>query len=552
MPILVPQDHFSSTITTQDLSDTYPLETQSNVSRTQTAIVAAASVVQESTVSGDTRSNFGLATQDREGKRQRLSNSIQESNSDETDSQANSQRLVKRQRKALQLQEKLEIIDYWEQNSPISFQKMETHHDVPRTTIYGIIKDRQRLQTLARSQPRAHLTLGTSRMVESRFRVLEELLVAWIMDLRSQCIPVYDKKITTQAFEIHRMLSGLLAEPLPACSFSSGWLKNFKKRRQIGKEIMHGNDPTTGEIAKALEELHSHLVNVDKVWSCDVTHMFLDAIPTRESKDELGHRELRHNSGVFEAEGYDDMAVDAAEEDLTASVFKDWLKKLDSSFSAYPDFNNAVIVDEAFWNLLEIDSRDSTYTFGKTMVIKVPKALNVLMPMGTGIVQELKANYHILSMETRDVTAGQSKEVALEDYLRLIPKAWSRVPKSILECCFKRLKLRNVGFRASSRSQSSNDASLKPTIDAAVEEKLQAALKNVFFAVPDSIIDFYLNQDKDMGPSSFLRAKIQEMKLHGDFEQYFGTPYFGDPALHERESPAHPIQEIWRCVGATI
>ncbi|KAI8598515.1 hypothetical protein EDD21DRAFT_446118 [Dissophora ornata] len=213
---------------------TYPLETQSNVSRTQTAIVAAASVVQESTVSGDTRSNFGLATQDREGKRQRLSNSIQESNSDETDSQANSQRLVKRQRKALQLQEKLEIIDYWEQNSPISFQKMETHHDVPRTTIYGIIKDRQRLQTLARSQPRAHLTLGTSRMVESRFRVLEELLVAWIMDLRSQCIPVYDKKITTQAFEIHRMLSGLLAEPLPACSFSSGWLKNFKKRRQIG------------------------------------------------------------------------------------------------------------------------------------------------------------------------------------------------------------------------------------------------------------------------------------------------------------------------------
>jgi len=259
---------------------------QSNVSHAQTAIGATTSSVQELTVSGHKRSNICLGDKDHEGKRQRMCNLIQERSSNETDSQTNNQPMVKRPRKVLQLQTKLEIIDYWEQNSPISYQEMEMHYGIPRTTIYGIIKDKPRLQNFAEIRLRAHLTLETFRIVESRFQVLEELLVAWIMDLRSQRIPVYDKKITTQAFEIHRLLSGLLVNPLPACQFSSGWLKNFKRRRQIDLEIMHGNDPTAGEITKAFEDLHSQLVGVDMIWSCDVTHMFLDAIPTSVFRQE--------------------------------------------------------------------------------------------------------------------------------------------------------------------------------------------------------------------------------------------------------------------------
>ncbi|KAI8598983.1 hypothetical protein EDD21DRAFT_172729 [Dissophora ornata] len=188
----------------------------------------------------------------------------------------------KRPRRSYQLQKKLQIIEYWTKN-PQSYSKIAKHFHVPRMTVHGIIKNKAILQQLAESSPHLGLTLETSRVAKLHFAVLEELLLAWILDLKSRRIPVSGHKITTQAFEIHRMLSGLLLKPLPPCQFSSGWLKNFKNRRQISLRGMHSENTNDDDTARAFKELHAKLdgFNMRSIYWCDMTSMFLGAIPTR-------------------------------------------------------------------------------------------------------------------------------------------------------------------------------------------------------------------------------------------------------------------------------
>jgi len=102
--------------------------------------------------------------------------------------------------------------------------------NVPRPTIYGIINDKDRLRQVTDSRVSKGLTLERYSTAESRFRILEELLVAWSGNVRDQGISVTDQKITAQAFEIYRMLSGIVAKPLPPCKFTSGWQQKFKER----------------------------------------------------------------------------------------------------------------------------------------------------------------------------------------------------------------------------------------------------------------------------------------------------------------------------------
>lgn len=56
-----------------------------------------------------------------------------------TDNQAQ----VKRPRKSLKAQERLEVIHYYEQNKDKSMTEISRVLKIPRTTLYGILKDRE-------------------------------------------------------------------------------------------------------------------------------------------------------------------------------------------------------------------------------------------------------------------------------------------------------------------------------------------------------------------------------------------------------------------------
>jgi predicted transcriptional regulator len=59
---------------------------------------------------------------------------------------------VKRPRKALLLEKRLEIIGFWEENQEASMAEISKRFGVPRSTVYGIINSRDGLKKLAKSQ----------------------------------------------------------------------------------------------------------------------------------------------------------------------------------------------------------------------------------------------------------------------------------------------------------------------------------------------------------------------------------------------------------------
>ncbi|KAF8941689.1 hypothetical protein BGZ58_000025 [Dissophora ornata] len=294
--------------------------------------------------------------------------------------------------------------------------------------------------------------------------------------------------------------------------------------------MLSGNT-TVGDTARAFKELHAKLdgFNMRSVYWCDVTNMFLGAMPTRTFQNgaQENHK-IRHGPGILEIDGYGDMVVDAGAEDLTTSVFKDWLTRF-GRMRALP-FKVALLVDEAVWRLLEVDPSESTYATGGVTVFKVPRELSALMPLSDGIAKELKANFHILLMEAKKAAISrptgaatpasvtQINDISIEDHLKFIPEAWNRVPSVTLNHSFKR-------FLPSTPLLPLNDGD-QQHVDSV--PKLKRALEDAFPAFPDYILEYYLHHDRDVGPSSFLRAKIQEMQRHPDYENLFGTLSFGE------------------------
>jgi len=193
------------------------------------------------------------------------------------------QKESKRSRTALELQERLAIIEFWEENQNMSMYNISKRFSVPRPTIYGIIKDRERLKQLAAGLPSSGLTPARKSSVESPFRILEELLVVWSVDLRDRGFVVTDKMITAQAFEIHRMLSGVVSKPLPPCKFTQGWLQKFKERRSGSIFATRETGSTIHEADWSFQEddLRRFSRKLDDVFMCGVVSMYLDALPTR-------------------------------------------------------------------------------------------------------------------------------------------------------------------------------------------------------------------------------------------------------------------------------
>ncbi|KAF9932836.1 hypothetical protein BGZ65_004301 [Modicella reniformis] len=189
---------------------------------------------------------------------------------------------TKRTRKPLRLQERLEIVAYWEENQHKPMAEISQELTVPRSTVYGIIKDRDNLKKLANGPPHAGLSPERYSTIESRFRILEELLVAWLLDQGSRGVSVASRKITAQAFEIHRMLSDLLMDPLPPCTFSSGWHQKFWKRPSGSFETVQGADSTTDVNDSWVDpDLIKSIFRpgVDDIYTSGVASMYLNMLP---------------------------------------------------------------------------------------------------------------------------------------------------------------------------------------------------------------------------------------------------------------------------------
>ncbi|KAK3809231.1 MAG: hypothetical protein J3Q66DRAFT_416040 [Benniella sp.] len=80
---------------------------------------------------------------------------------------------AKRTRKPLRVQRRLEIIAYWEMNKSKSMTELSRRFDIPRSTAYGIINDRQALKKLVKDQSHPGSALERYRVPGLRLRNLK-------------------------------------------------------------------------------------------------------------------------------------------------------------------------------------------------------------------------------------------------------------------------------------------------------------------------------------------------------------------------------------------
>ncbi|KAK3809313.1 MAG: hypothetical protein J3Q66DRAFT_68827 [Benniella sp.] len=511
------------------------------------------------------------------------------------------QKKTKRPRNALQLQERLEIIDFREKNQHMSMYTISEKFGVPRSTIYGIIKDKDRLKKLTASGASNGLTLERKSSVESPFHLLEELLVAWSGDLGERGFVVTDKKTTAQAFEIHRMLYGIVSKPLPSCEFTLGWIQRFKKRRnwstlaaREASDTIHQADSWSFP-----EDLLRRLpTGLDDVFMCGMVSMYLDVLPTRvyatssqESETTIQDSPIASVLLCCNATGTSlrapyvsgrgihtdkipqeysrDKDVDAGMEDLTASELAKWLEDFDKEL----DRSIVLILDRSTWSLLQPkpeghDGQDPLAALNarlKNIVIsKVPKTHDAFHPMAAGLGQEFKLLYlcFLLGLDVDvDKRAMFREETTFVNRLSFIRHAWFSVRESIINRSFETVEasLRNwAGHHQLSLESSiwSKNAKVLPLsrgtiIDEdprrhplprdrtnLIDNDLSREVRNAFPSAPDTVIQYYLTQEAEIGPSYFLRNKVREMQHHKDFEGCFRSD--SDQA-RRFEAPAHPI-----------
>ncbi|KAG0004990.1 hypothetical protein BGZ65_012230 [Modicella reniformis] len=403
-----------------------------------------------------------------------------------TDNQAK----AKRPRRPLQLRKRLEIIAYWKENKDKSMKEISKEFNVPRSTLYGIINDRNNLQLLTESLLYTGLTLERCSRVKTRLHILEGLLETWRLVLESRDVSVSDKKITAQAFEIHRMLSDLLMHPLPPCKFSSGWLKRFKSR-----------------------------------------HSSLPAIQGAE---------IRHRQRIFVIEGFEEMEVDESADDFTTSTIERWLTEFDRALN---NRRILLLVDQATWNLFR--------TLGRSMnilIVKVPVELDSSLPMAVELTKEFKRRYYYrLLLRQYERPGTQAQEPSLKGQLGLIPRAWREVQGYKIQRSFK-------SFLESMREQQQcpytfTPFTMSPTLDYIAERlsslsmagpdddghesRLSRAVTDMYPGASGIVLPYYLNQDSDTGPSSFLRVKVNEISHHRHFETSFKSSSSSQVRYHQ-------------------
>ncbi|KAG0239483.1 hypothetical protein BGX31_002740 [Mortierella sp. GBA43] len=456
----------------------------------------------------------------------------------------------KRPRRALALHKRVDIIRYWERYPDMSITAISKELKVARTTIDGIIKNRDTLMKREKYQLYRGLDSGRCSIIESRYRVLEVLLVEWCLDLKSRRGAVTNQKIMAQAFEIRRMLSRLLLESLPPCLFTSGWLQKFKKRKERSLAKAQASISTIPQ-DDGWVILNGHqgdiVVNMDDLYICGIT--------------------IRHNGGGLN--------VTDGLEDLTAQDVKAWLLEINAELSKTSQRENAItlVMEPSVWGLFQpsperageqVESLESIATTLKNIVlVKAPTTRVSSLPVAAGLAQELKHRYLHRGLTLRENpelrVKGQVMDITTD--CEDVCHAWNNVQgssatrnnfKSIVESLKGQLGSRlsfptqdmivDSGW-VSQPFQGSDDAdfflgSEVADADAEAEDHenfdiekfakiFKPLVKSLFPDMPKEVIQYYIALDSDVGPSSFLRAKIQEMRDHDDFKGCFGPLNFG-------------------------
>ncbi|KAI1316190.1 hypothetical protein EDD11_010362 [Mortierella claussenii] len=459
-------------------------------------------------------------------------------------------------RKAVQWSSKIEIFNDWKHHrNTLSMEEFARKLKKPRSSVAGFIKE---VNMFLMKPIQLAIQPHACRRVQPRALILEEILAQWLRDLGSRGIPVSNKKITGQAFHIQRLLNELLIKPLHY-EYSPSWINNFRKRQNITIEAMP-SQPTENDktiVAHTTMAYDLDRTDLNDIYTCDVANMFLMIDDSLHGMKQNGavvggnsssvsvllccnatgsdRRDpfilVRQNENTPTAGKHGGAVLDAVLDDLTANHFESWLIEMDGSL----DRNIKLLLDRTMWDLLHQSSKAclvpplrSRIPLKHIEIIAASNRLGAWLPMSTRILKEFKTWYYTTLCEMELKCFGPMDK--LLSHLRLIPKAWGRVHEATIRTSFNRFL--NLG--------NPDRPSLKPDhyrdSDDHAETAFRIALSKAYPNIKKKSLNSHLTQDKDMGPSGFIRSRIYEMQSRPEFKDHFkmNTSFGGVHCVNKR------------------
>ena len=155
--------------------------------------------------------------------------------------------ISKKSRVVLTFEQKLEIINFIDENPKISQDKVASHFSVKfkcspqinRSTVYVTLKNREKFE---------NQKLNKKKDKAPSQPQLEKCLMLWYSDLISQNTPLCDNMFTTQAKKFGAMIGISDLE----FNYSKGWLEKFKHRNNIFQRVISGEAASFNmEVVKA-------------------------------------------------------------------------------------------------------------------------------------------------------------------------------------------------------------------------------------------------------------------------------------------------------------
>jgi hypothetical protein len=193
-----------------------------------------------------------------------------------------SQSKIKRNKVELRIEQKYQIIEYWQKHPSIKQTEMIKYFNklfsvnIPATTMSGILSVESRNKILKQDNVEA---LG-KRIRDCKYPDLERMLWLWQTMAVDKGASVSDLLLIEKAKEFGLMLG--ISEG-SSFMYSDGWLARFKKRHnlQLYKIVGESGSVSVELIAKSRKEVREYILNwikkggkLENIFNLDETALF--------------------------------------------------------------------------------------------------------------------------------------------------------------------------------------------------------------------------------------------------------------------------------------
>lgn len=356
------------------------------------------------------------------------------------------------------LKTKVEILREVE-NGVLSKTEIAKKYDITKSTLSTYIKNKE---SIIAGYEKQQMKPSRKRLRTSAHPQLEDALVMWIKQVRSQNLPLSGPIIAAKAREFATKMA------LEEFSASDGWLSRFKERHGLTFKTVCGEKADVDR-AKCEEWLSGDLkdllaaYSLDDVFNADETALYYKLLPSKtitfqgddcaggkKSKERLTVMVCANATGTERCrllvigkaakprcfKGVKTLPVDYVANKkawMTMNIFSDWVRVLDRKFAA-----------KGRKILLFVDNCTSHCNIEGLRAIRLaflPKNTTALLqPMDMGVIQNLKTLYrrHILERMLLCLNSEKTYSIDLLGAAHILTNAWNSIKQETIANCFRK------------------------------------------------------------------------------------------------------------------